>query len=346
MSARRLTLLASAAVCGAAFLAAPAAEAAPVRVKAMTRNLYLGADLVPIAAAQNREQLERRVADTLQQVRANDFNARAALIAREVKRHKPDLIGIQEAGIWRTGPKDSPAPAQDVVYDYLAILRRAFARAGLRYRLGRVTRELDIEGPSADGQDVRFTQQDTLFVRRRPGLRVLRQRSDNFDARFDFPSQTLGNVPIPRGWQSADLSFRGKRFRFVNVHTEAYNADINTAQTRELVARRGPARSRRPVILAGDLNSDPQGREQAAGAYNVVRAARFTDTWVAANRTSPGFTFGVDAALRTPDFDRRIDFVFERGRFRTLRSARFGTSPVNGRWASDHAGVVTTLLLP
>jgi hypothetical protein len=342
----RLALIVVAAACAVTFLAVPAAQAA-VRVKAMTRNLYLGTDLVPLAAASNQAELEQRVAAAFQQVRDNKPALRMRLMAREIARYDPDLIGIQEAGIWRTGPKGSQSPAQQVVFDYLALLQRAMRRLGLRYRLGRVEREIDIEGPSAAGEDVRFTQQDALFVRRRPGLRVHRFRSDNFDARLNFPSAVLGNIPIPRGWTSADVSLRGERFRFVNQHIEAYSDPIRTAQAQELVARGGPARSSRPVILVGDLNSDPEGRGgQGEGAYNVVRRAGFTDTWARAHPGNPGFTFGLDAALRTPDFNRTIDYVFERGRFRTLRSQLFGGSPVRGQWPSDHKGLLTTLLLP
>jgi endonuclease/exonuclease/phosphatase (EEP) superfamily protein YafD len=96
----------------------------------------------------------------------------------------------------------------------------------------------------------------------------------------------------------------------------------------------------------GDLNSDPAGRGgQGEGAYKAIRAAGFTDTWTAANRRRPGFTFGLDAALDNAAFDRRIDFVLEKGRFRTLRSQLFG-SPVRGQWPSDHKGVVSTLRHP
>lgn len=342
----RLSLLVLAATCGAAFFAVPAAEAA-FRVKAMSRNLYLGTDLVPIAASRDQAELEQRVATAFQQVRDNNPARRMALVAREIRRHRPDVIGIQEAGIWRTGPKGSPSRARRVAFNYLALLQRSMRRLGLRYRLGRVQREIDIEGPSAGGVDVRFTQQDALFVRRGRGLRVRRFRSDNFDARLNFPSAVLGPIPVERGWTSADLTLRGTRFRVVNQHIEAYSDDIRTAQARELVARGGPARSSRPVILVGDLNSDPNGAGgQGAGAYNVVTGAGFTDTWTAARPGNPGYTFGLDAALRTADFDRRIDFVFERGRFRTLRSQLVGGAPVRGQWPSDHKGVVTTLLLP
>jgi hypothetical protein len=346
-SPARITLLVLVALCGAAFFAAPAAEARAVRIKAMSRNLYLGTDLVPIAASRDQAELEQRVAAGFQQVRDNNPARRMTLIAREIKRHKPDVVGIQEAGIWRTGPKGDSSPARQVAFNYLTLLQRAMRRLGLRYRLGKVQPEIDIEGPSAAGVDVRFTQQDALLVKRRPGLRVRRFRSDNFDAIFNFPTQVLGNIPVLRGWTSADLSFRGRRFRFVNQHIEAYNGDIAEAQARELVRRGGPARSSRPVILAGDLNSDPEGAGgQPPGAYNAIRGAGFTDTWVAANAESPGFTFGLDAALQNADFDRRIDYVFERGRFRTRRSLLFGASAVNGQWPSDHKGLVTTLLLP
>jgi endonuclease/exonuclease/phosphatase family metal-dependent hydrolase len=342
----RLSLLVLAALCATAFFAAPAAEAA-FKVKAMSRNLYLGTDLVPVAASGDQATLERNIQAAFQQVRDNNPARRMALVAREIRRHKPDVVGLQEAGIWRTGPKGSSSPARNVAFNYLALLRRAMRRLGLRYRLVEVQPEIDIEGPSAGGVDVRFTQQDALLVRRRPGLRILRSRSDNFDARFDFPSAVLGPIPVVRGWNSVDLAFRGRRFKFVNQHIEAYNDDIRTTQARELVARGGPARSPRPVILVGDLNSDPNGAGgQGAGGYNVVTGAGFTDTWAAAHPGNPGFTFGVDAALENADFNRRIDFVFERGRFRTRRSQLFGGAPVGGQWPSDHKGVVATLRHP
>jgi endonuclease/exonuclease/phosphatase family metal-dependent hydrolase len=342
----RLSLLVLAALCGAAFFAAPAAEAA-IGIKAMSRNLYLGTDLVPVAASGDQATLERNIQAAFQQVRDNNPARRMALVAREIRRHKPDVVGLQEAGIWRTGPKGSSNPARNVAFNYLALLQRAMRRLGLRYRLVQVQPEIDIEGPSAGGVDVRFTQQDALLVRRRPGLRILRSRSDNFDARFNFPSAVLGPIPVLRGWNAADLAFRGRRFRFVNQHIEAYNDDIRIAQARELYLRGGPASTRRSVIVAGDLNSDPNGRGgQGEGAYNAMIAGGFTDTWTAANRGNPGFTFGVDAALENADFDRRIDFVFERGRFRTLRSQLFGGAPVRGQWPSDHKGVVTTLRHP
>jgi len=342
----RATLLVLAAACSVTFLAVPAADAAE-RVKAMTRNLYLGTDLVPVATSRDQAELEQRVAAAYQQVGDNKPAARMRLVAREIRRHNPDVIGIQEAGIWRTGPKGDSSPARQVAFNYLALLQRAMRRLGLRYRLGKVQPEIDIEGPSAGGVDVRFTQQDALFIRRRAGLRVLRLRSDNFDNIFNFPTAVLGNIPVLRGWTSADLSLRGSRFRFVNTHTEAYNEDARVAQARELLARGGPARSSRPVVLVGDLNSDPTGAGgQPPGAYKVVRGGGFTDTWARARPGNPGFTFGLDAALAQANFNRRIDYVFERGRFRTLRSVLFGRSPVGGQWASDHAGLVTTLRLP
>jgi hypothetical protein len=112
-----------------------------VRIKAMMRNLYMGTDLIPIAQAPDRAQLESWVAAGLKQVRANNFPARARRIAQELKRQRPEVIGIQEAALWRTGPKNSASPARRVVLNYVAILRRAFRAAGLRRLLGRVETE-------------------------------------------------------------------------------------------------------------------------------------------------------------------------------------------------------------
>jgi endonuclease/exonuclease/phosphatase family metal-dependent hydrolase len=334
---------------------APAAQAAakPPSVTVMTRNLYLGTDLIPIALAQNEAQFEKAASEGFAQVKATNFAARSKLIAREVKRAKPDLIGLQETALWRTGPKDGTATrAGSVAIDYLSLLRRALKRAGLRYSVVRVTPEADIEGPTREDFDVRLTMRDVILAKKRKGMKVVKRGGGNYTERLSIPT-VAGTFVSTRGFAYADLRLAGKRFRFVDTHLEAYGDPIRTAQAGQLVGAGGAAAKRGRVILVGDMNSDPNGAEP--NAFKALIAGGFVDTWARLHPGDPGLTSGLEADLMDPPTpnpfgDSRIDHVLSKGRIKPLRATIVGKNPANSRtstglWASDHAGVVTRLRL-
>ena len=74
------------------------------KVKVMTRNLFLGADLGPGIDAKNFDELKDAAGQILNQVDENKFQVRAKGLATEILRKKPDLVGLQEAALWRDAP--------------------------------------------------------------------------------------------------------------------------------------------------------------------------------------------------------------------------------------------------
>jgi len=325
-------------------------------VSVMTRNLYLGTDLIPIATAPTVPEFEKRATAGFNQVKATNFPARAKLIAREIKRTKPDLIGLQEASLWRTGPKDGSATrASDVAYDYVKILRRALKRIGLRYSVARSTNEADIEGPTDQGFDVRLTMRDVILVnKKRKGLKIRGTGGANYKASIPFPT-VVGTFNVLRGYAYANVSLNGRKLRFVNTHLEAYLEATRVAQAGELVAPGGPIKGKR-VILVGDMNSDPNGAGGSPpGAWNVITGAGLKDTWPWLYPTKPGYecclkSDSLDDPPTPSPFDHRIDQIFVKGKVRPLNAKIVGTNPANSRtksglWASDHGGVVTKLKL-
>lgn len=325
-------------------------------VSVMTRNLYLGTDLLQIATAPTLAEFEQRATAGFEQVRATDFPTRARLIAREIRRTGPDVIGLQEAALWRTGPKDGAATrATEVQYDYVALLLSALDDVGLDYAVASSTDEADIEGPTSGGFDVRLTMRDVVLVdERTKDLDVLASGGANYNARIPLPT-VAGVFTILRGYAYADLELGERRFRFVDTHLEAFLDPIRVAQAQELVAAGGPIQGER-VIVVGDMNSDPNGAGGSPpGAWNVLTAAGLIDVWPLVRPNDPGY----ECCLRTDSltdpptpspFDHRIDQIFVRGDVRPLNAKIVGTNPATSRtrsglWASDHGGVVSKLKL-
>src|SRR5690242_20448695 len=78
------------------------ADAKPTTLNVMTRNLYLGADLGPGMNAKDLQGLSNGAGEILKQVDSNKFPTRAKGLAKEILDTKPDLVGLQEAALWRT----------------------------------------------------------------------------------------------------------------------------------------------------------------------------------------------------------------------------------------------------
>jgi endonuclease/exonuclease/phosphatase family metal-dependent hydrolase len=350
-----LVLIAAVAIVPVADAKKAKAKKGDANVTVMTRNLYLGTDLIPIATAPTRPEFEARVTAGFNQVKATNFPARAKLIAKEIKRTKPDLIGLQEAALWRTGPKNDPAPATKVEFDYVKLLVKALKRIGLKYAVAKTTNEADIEGAASAGFDVRLTMRDVVLVnKKRKGLKVTGRGGANYTARIPFPTQG-GVFNVLRGYAYANVKLGKRRFRFIDTHLEAYLEATRVAQAQELVAPGGPVKGRR-VIVVGDMNSDPNNAGGSPpGAWNVLTTSGLRDTWPALYPTRPGYEccLKTDSLTDPPTpspFDHRIDQIFVKGKVRPLSAKIVGTNPANSRtksglWASDHGGVVTKLQL-
>ena len=341
-------------------LAAPAAQAltpAPPKaqkLRVMTRNIYLGGDIFLPIPAPNRAQFEKKAQELWDQVQSTNFPARAKLLAREIKQQKPDLIGLQEVALWRRGPngvKDGAAtPATQVVYDFKKSLLAELKRAGLKYRVGDTQRETDIEASIDDGYDVRLTMSDVILVKKRKGLKVRKRSSKNFKARITVPTAG-GQFTSTRGWTAVDASLKGRRFRFLNTHLEAFLAATRQAQAKELIAKGGPATKRGRVILVGDLNSDRDGLDNGDPIpYRDLTNFGYRDAWVRGG--GKGFSCCFNSPLiREPPpapFDHRIDHILVKPKTKASKARIVGRDPrirAGTLWPSDHGGAAVTLTL-
>jgi endonuclease/exonuclease/phosphatase family metal-dependent hydrolase len=361
-------------------LIVPAAEAKPATVKVMSRNLYLGADLGPGMNATNLQELVNGAGQILNQVDANNFPVRAKGLAKEIKQTGPDIVGLQEAALWRTEPCDKnplPPAATTTRYDYIASLLREVNKPKKLYRVAVVKPEFDFEvwanidgneqtaGPGCPmGSEIngRLTMRDAILVRK--GVKVSSPKSGTFKTLLRVKPAGV-NVDVTRGWTSIDATVRGKKFHFVNTHFEAFdnspngnltnsdttvgNGQIREAQAKELVS--GPARSKLPVIALGDFNSDVKTEVKPGDglAYRALLDAGFVER---STYNPLGCCLNADVLTtggggKPSDFNHKVDHVMTNKpkRVKLLSSLITGRSPVNGFWDSDHAGVFSALRL-
>jgi len=316
----------------------------PVTGSFLSWNVYLGAAVQPLFLADSTEW-PALVEAGFQQVVQTNFTERATAIADRIDAVDPDLIGLQEVAHWLVqSPGDAstthPTPATETAADFLAILLSALEARGLAYDAVVVTTNVDIELPSASGDDVRFQDRDVILAR--SGVATLNPRSGDFRARFSF-----GGITVVRGWASIDAVIAGDTVRFTTTHLETEELErrfgLQRDQVNELLATWCDAAL--PLVVTGDFNSDP--RDTTTAAYDALTSAGFVDAWSAAG--TPGYTCCQPADLTnaTSALSRRVDQVFFRGAARVLDVALLGADPGErtpaGLWPSDHAGVFATL---
>ena len=312
---------------------------------AMTWNVYLGAHLAAALDAATPEEAVRATTAIWGRVVANDPAARAEAIAAEIAIALPDVVGLQEATLWRAQTPGDAAfggtiPATAAAADLLASLIDALARRGLAYEPVRVLELLDVEGPIATGADLRLTDRIALLVR--SGVPVANARGAPFsDAALARVAVAGRALAVPQGWIAADVSVGGRWIAVYDTHLESLDARARDAQAVELAALVGAAAG--PAVVLGDLNAVP-----GAAARAALAGAGLDDAWELANPADPAPTccWPEDLSLSSPAPEVRVDAVLARGL--SVRSAsRVGEQPsdrtASGLWPSDHAGVVAAL---
>lgn len=347
-------------------------------VRVMTRNLYLGADLGPPIGAKSIAEFSELNGQVLREVTANDFPVRAKGLAKEILQQKPDLVGLQEVALWRTGPPSlevftnpgSEFKATMVRYDYLKELLAQLNKGKGRpqYRVAVSQDEFDFEAPAdengvaGDGPNGvipnaeingRLTMRDVILARNGAGVTFKHKQMGHFSSLL---TETISGVKVTvtRGWVAIDAKVRGSRqFRFVDTHLESFDPSsevpsIRARQAAELVAPGGPATSGLAVILVGDLNSDDDTVEPGdRQAYETLLGAgmreRSTSNPLGCCLNSSLLAEGAGGSVA--DFNHQVDHVMTRDPkdVKLKSSSVTGRQPVNGFWDSDHAGLFSAL---
>jgi endonuclease/exonuclease/phosphatase family metal-dependent hydrolase len=323
-----------------------------------TQNLYVGADVDAVIAAigsgdpqQALEALSQAIA-TLQRT---SFATRAAAIAEEIARARPDVVGFQEGSKIDVDltPLGLPLVAHE---DFLATLRGALDARGLtNYVLAdSVT---NIQAVLLGGM-VSLIDYDIMLVNanRVTVTSTVKRNFANNNGEF-------GGINFLRGFVEALITVQGREYVVVTTHTEGTDLtplvdyhQLHAQQMQEIVDEVNKVDA--PAIVMGDLND-----YDTSPMYLAMTEAGFADVWRELRPRVEGNTCchlsDLSDFLPTPKlFDERIDYVFARGLGHVNRDVngsivRYGLLPSdrlrgpNGTiWPSDHAGLVATLLSP
>jgi hypothetical protein len=254
----------------------------------MSRNLYLGADLSPALNATTVDGAVNAAYQIEQQVHATKFpSVRAALLANEIKKQKPDIVGLQEAAWWRTGPYDpsaitgSPKATQtdpqggDFLTDLLTQLNKSGKKGKkgsasaakkkskpLQYKIAVVKTEFDYELPVNQGSgglgacgtpgvchNERLTKRDAILVRK--GVKISNATTGTFNPLLRVKVGGVLNVDVTRGWAAADAKVNGKKVHVVDSHLEAFDgAASNTGSNGQTYPKGGVREAQAKQLVA------------------------------------------------------------------------------------------------
>lgn len=318
--------------------------AVPIGVRAMTQNMYVGADLDAVigalASPDTGDDVPARLL-AVQTLGATDYPARAGAFAREIARAHPDVVGLQEVSKIEIDLTALGLPTV-VHLDFLAILLDSLAARGLHYAVAASVRNIVAQPvPGIELQDF-----DTMLVnpdRVKVSGAVARNYSSNLGV-------VAPGIDLERGYVVVQATMAGRLVAFASTHLESGDSpgipDLRAAQAQELAAAL-PAGV--PLLVMGDFNDTP-----GSAAYGVMAGAGLTDTWGALRRGAEGFTCceAPDLGNRTPVLDQRIDYVWLRASLEGQdrggnRVERVGArpsdripGPEHSIWPSDHAGLV------
>ena len=312
----------------------------------VTYSVDPGSHLAPLLAAPSPQALPAAMSQVWAEVLASDIPDRARVIARDIARAGPDVIGLEGAAAWSVNGA--------AVFDFLRLVQRDLRAFGHPYAVASRAAVNVVQLPDAAGNQIDELDQTAVLVSAGMGLRdfaTVHPRQGVFTA---ASSVQIGGpqgpvLSLPGTWASVDFVNTENglhNFRFVAVHLDGLDPAVNGAQAAELLA--GPGHTGRPVIFVGDFGFAPA----VSLSYQEITQSNFIDAWMPHHAADPGFT-STEPDLLDPGrgLQARTDLVFYSSGVdinevtASLLGFRASDRTPSGLLPSDHAGVHDLLLL-
>jgi hypothetical protein len=185
---------------------AGSAMAEGARVRLMTQNMYLGSSFSELASATTLQKFQEAITHIYNNILDSKPKERAIAVAKEIKTAHPDIIALQEAWILRTGAPGAPATEvkSDQLEELLKELHNELHQRGLPYKAIAILPNLDAQGPSQLGFDVRLTDRTVIIAD--PTLKLTNMRVQDYLA-YSAVTPPVGPPIVNKcGWASVELT--------------------------------------------------------------------------------------------------------------------------------------------
>jgi endonuclease/exonuclease/phosphatase family metal-dependent hydrolase len=308
-------------------------------VRVLSQNMYVGASLGILLGAKTLVELITTAIPTFSKnVLATKPDERAAAMAAEIAKQRPDFVALHEAWMLTTG---------GFKMDLLKSVLEALKALGQPYALVGTVNQEDLDLTSF-GVNFHLTDRDAILMRTDVDIAAIGVQSQQFPTAITLPPPLNQIPPLHGGYVSVDAIVRGLPLRFVSVHLIP-NAGTIVKHTQELLKLAADTTTL-PLVFGGDFNTtadDPSNPSYVI--YQTLINAGLTDAW---NPLRPGLTCCQDPNLLNArsQLSHRIDLILFSGAFAVEDINLIGNKPSDrtpsGLWPSDHAGIVATLAGP
>ncbi len=228
-----------------------AADSAKAKIRVMTQNQYLGADLAPIVEAETPSEFNTAVIVALSDVAANNYPERVQSLAATIANRSPHFVGLQEMFAFECTPisftiPDPCARFEPAFNDHVTATLTALDVLGVNYYEAGTVKNLSLDfvfpGPTSVfgipgipvfldfdflpdifvtviDRDVILARSDIIAT---PTPFICAKPSMNGCNYVNVAGTSVAGVPIniERGFVAVDATIKGDAFRFVNTHLE------------------------------------------------------------------------------------------------------------------------------
>jgi Endonuclease/Exonuclease/phosphatase family len=345
------------------------------RVRVLAQNMYIGASLHDLVTATKVDDLKTAINTLVLGILATKPRERAAAMAAEIAKQRPDFVALSEAWKLTVGGVVKMDLLQSVI-DELKALGQPYELARANNVDGFVNQEDLDSTPLGLIPPVRLTDRNAILMRTDVDIQTIGVQPTQFTLPVTItlstgqpPPNDTTKIFIHGGYVSVDAMVRGLPLRFLSVHLIP-SADTIPFHTAELLNNEVlPPHSTKTLVFGGDFNTtadDP--KNLSFPIYQLLIGAGLTDAWKLLHPNQLGFTCCQNPNLRNtrsnldlppcppgstdPNLTcpHRIDLILFRGLAGVDNMKVFGDLPPDrtpsGLWPSDHAGIVATLAGP